>query len=149
VNCRCTLRCPTLPTNAKGIPPDEAKTMTHGQITAQTKINDNFNKIATKLGDKIITELQGVDITWCKDGCIVLSAEDTLENVEKCIEKLDLEITEDRPEIKHKVRPIDPNDETKGGEEDIDEVLEPLNAGEKKKLKSRAVDNQYKIQTNG
>lgn len=139
-NCRCTIKCTTLPLNAKGISPDEAKLMSKSEIVEQDRKNDNFNKIATKLGDQITSKLTGVDITWCKDGCIVLSAEDTMANVETCIKDLGLEITVDRPEIKHKVRQIDENTH----EEDIDEVLEPLTVGEKKKLKSRAVINKFK-----
>ena len=161
MTCRCTLRLPTLPTNAKGIPPDEAKTMSRGAIDEQTRKNEKFNKIANELTPLIQSRLSGADITWCEDGCIVLSAWDTLANVEKMINDLGFEITVDRPEIKHKVKatkfvgmldtfdskgiPIQIRQYEGEEEEDIDEVLEPFTVGETKKLKSRAVTNQYQI----
>ena len=56
-----------------------------------------------------------------------------------------LEIQPDRSEIRHKIRPIDNSDESKGSEEDIDEVFEPLTEGELKKLKLTVLTNQYKL----
>ncbi len=75
--------------------------------------------------------------------CLVVSCDNSIIQVEKVLEDEGLYIVEDRSEIKHKVRPID-NDDTKGSEEDIDEVFEPKTKGEKKKLTSRKVINKYK-----
>lgn len=157
---RCTIKCPTLPTNAKGILPDEAKALFDAEkakgfsnrvaranvrsaIDTQTRINENFNNIAEDLGDEIRSKLNIVDITWCKDGCIVISAEDTLANTETMIADLGFEITTDRPLIRHRIRSLDNNDPSSAHEEDIDEVFEPKTPSEKKLLKSRSVPNKY------
>ncbi len=143
---RCTVLCPTLAKfRAKGIPPDEAKTMQQSEIISQTKINNSYNARGKELGDILIGKLKDVDISWCNDGCLVISCDNTLSQVEQVIGEENLEIQADRSEIRHKMRPIDPNDNNSGSEEDIDEVFEPLTVGEKKKLKSTPVENQYKI----
>lgn len=141
---RFTVLCPKLAQfPAKGISPDEAKLMNQGQIFAQTQINERYNARGVELGDILISKLKDCDMTWCKDGCVVISCDNSLAEIEQVISEEGLEIQPDRSEIKHKVRPIDNNDESKGSEEDIDEVLEPLTVGELKRLKSRAVTNQF------
>lgn len=143
---RCTVKCPKLAKfSAKGLSPDGIKTMTKGEILNQTKINNAYNGRGVELGDILIKKLKDVDITWCNDGCLVISCDNTLAQVEQVIGEEGLEIQEDRSEIKHKLRPLDPNDINSKSEEDIDEILEPLSNGEKKKLKSTLVQNQYKI----
>jgi len=167
---RATIFCPKLAQYpAKGISPDEVKIMyadmdldgnyngytrtqkeneIMNKIKAQTKINNSFNARAVVLGDILESKLKDIDMTWCKDGCIVISFDNTIEEIEQLIEDEGLEIRADRPEIKHKVRPLDPNDNSKGSEEDIDEIFEPLTADDKKKLKSRLVINQFKLKNN-
>jgi len=143
---RATIFCPTLSQYpAKGISPDDMKTMTRGEIIEQTNINNSFNARAIVLGEILESKLKDIDMTWCKDGCIVISFDNSIAEVEQLIEDEGLEISADRPEIKHKVRPLDPNDNSKGSEEDIDEVFEPLTPDDKKKLKSRLVINQFKL----
>ena len=141
---RFTLKCPNLSQyKAKGISPDDIKTMSSHDIESQTLTNERFNGRAKDLGDILISKLKDVDISWCGDGCLVVSCDNSIIQVEKVLEDEGLYIVEDRSEIKHKVRPID-NDDTKGSEEDIDEVFEPKTKGEKKKLTSRKVINKYK-----
>jgi len=143
---RFTVLCPKLAQfPAKGIPPDEAKVMTKGQIVSQTLINEKYSARGRELGDILQLKLKDVDFTWCNDGCVVVSCDNTLAEVEKVIADEGLEIQPDRSEIKHKVRPLDPNDESKGSAEDIDEVFEPLNKNDKTKLLSRKVTNKFKI----
>lgn len=177
-NCRCTIRCPQLPTDAKRIPPDEAKTMSEGAFLQQDAKNERSIKLCLELWEQIKSKLNKPNVSWCEDpitklsdGCIVLSAEDTMANVEKCINDLGLEITIDRPQIKQRTSPTkmtigqqntfdadgkqifeadgttpvtEPYEDWTDWKENIDEVLEPLVPGEKKLLKSRAVTNQYK-----
>ena len=146
---RATIFCPQLAQYpAKGISPDDMKTMSRGEIIEQTNINNSFNARAIVLGEILESKLKDIDMTWCKDGCIVISFDNNIAEIEQLIEDEGLEIREDRPEIKHKVRPLDPNDQSKGSEEDIDEVFEPLTADDKKKLKSRTVINQFKLRNN-
>lgn len=143
---RATIFCQKLAQYpAKGIPPDVMKIMSRGEIIEQTNINNSFNGIAIVLGEILESKLNDIDMTWCKDGCIVISFDNSIAEIEQLLEDDGLEIREDRPEIKHKVRPLDPNDNSKGSEEDIDEVFEPLTPGDKKKLKSRLVINQFKL----
>ena len=169
MTCRCTIKVPQSPTDMKGFSPEEIdqfksilnktkhktftflnKNLTVKEKTLKTKFEkrakkiDQYNKIQSELAEAIQTKLKGVNITHCNDGCIVLTAEDTLINVEKCIEDLGLEITTDRPEIKHRVKPVSNTPDAKQ-EEDIDEVLEPKTIGEKKKLKSRKLINKFKV----
>ena len=124
---RATIFSPTLSQfTAKGISPDDMKTMSKGEIITQTNINNSFNARAVVLGEILESKLKDIDMTWCKDGCIVISFDNSIAEIEQLIEDEGLEIREDRPEIKHKVRPLDPNDNSIGSEEDIDEVFEPL-----------------------
>lgn len=149
VNCRATIKCPTLAQfPAKGISPDEIKNMKKSDILNQTQINEKFNARGIELGDILISKLKDVDITWCNDGCFVISCSNTLAEMEKVISDEKLEIKPDRSDIKHKVRQVDPNDQAKGSEEDIDEVFEPLNIGEKTKLKKIVRINQFKAKQN-
>lgn len=161
---RFTVKCPNLAQYpAKGIEPDFAKTRLSEVLTAnpdmkiryaqrtvekeikiQTHINNNYNNRGIELGDILESKLVNCDMTWCNDGCVVISCSNSLAEVEKVIADEGLEIQVDRSTIKHKVRPIDDNDESKGSEEDIDEVFEPLTIGELKKLKSKLVTNEYK-----
>lgn len=138
---RFTVRCPKLAQfTAKGISPDELKTLNQSQIKQQTEINEKFNARGKELGDILITKLKDCDITWMKDGHLVVSCDNILAEVEQVISEEGLEIKPDRSEIKHKVKQIS---ETESAE-DIDEVFEPRTADEKKKLKSRDVTNEYK-----
>lgn len=137
---RCTVKYPKLAQYpAKGISPDDAKTMSKSEIHEQTKINNAFNGRANILGDILESKLKDVDMTWCKDGCVVISCDNTIAELEQVINDEELEIQPDRSEIGHKIRTL--KDGT--SEEDIDEVFEPLTVGELKKLKSRSVTNQY------
>jgi len=130
---------------AKGISPDDMKTMSRGEIIEQTNINNSFNARAIVLGEILKSKLKDIDMTWCKDGCIVISFDNSIAEIQNLIEDEGLEIRADRSEIKHKVRPLDPNDNSKGSAEDIDEVFDPLTPDDKKKLKSRLVINQFKL----
>lgn len=144
---RLTVKCPKLAQfPAKGISPDEAKILSKSQIFAQTQINNSFNERARELGDILISKLTDCDMTWCKDGCIVISCTNNLAELEQVISDEGFEIQPDRSEIKHKVRSVS-NAPDAISEEDIDEVFEPLNIGELKKLKSRAVTNKFKEAT--
>jgi hypothetical protein len=144
MNVRFTIKCPKLAQfKAKGISPDDAKTMSNADIKSQSSINDKYNKRGIELGDILIGKLSDVDMTWCNDGCVVISCSNTIAQVEKVIADEGLEIQPDRSEIKHKVRPLGVNDEDKGSEEDIDKVFEPKTKGELKKLKSTPRDNLY------
>ncbi len=138
---RCTIKCPKLAQfPAKGIAPDDMKTMSESAITSQTKINDSYNNRGKELGDILISKLTDVDMTWCNDGCIVISCNNTIAEMEKVIADQGLEIQKDRSEIKHKVKEV-----SKGvSEEDIDEVFEPKTTGEIKKLKSKKLVNKFK-----
>ncbi len=138
---RCTIKCPKLAQfPAKGISPDDVKTMSKSVIVSQTKINDSYNNRAKDLGDILISKLKDCDMTWCNDGCVVISCNNTIAEIEKVIEDEGLEIQEDRSEIKHKVKEI-----SEGiSEEDIDGVFEPKTKGEIKKLKSRKLVNKFK-----
>lgn len=148
MNTRFTVLCPILAGfDAKGISPDDAKTMTPASIMAQDVINKQYNSRGTVLGDILISKLSDIDISWCKDGCLVVSTTSSLSKVEQVIAEEGLEIQVDRSEIKHKVRLIDPDDSNSESEEDIDQVFEPKTVGETKKLKSRSVTNQYKIKS--
>ena len=141
---RCTLRCPILSQfPAKGISPDAIKTMTKSEIYDQDQINKKYNARGNELGDILISKLADCDITWCNDGCLVVSCSNTLAEMEKVIADEGLEIQPDRPEIKHKVKEISKD----VSEEDIDEVFEPLAVGELKKLKSKTVVNQFKTKS--
>ena len=138
---RCTIKCPKLAQfPAKGIAPDDMKTMSESAIISQTKINNNYNNRGKELGDILISKLKDCDITWCNDGCVVISCNNTIAEMEKVIADQGLEIQEDRSEIKHKVKQI-----SEGvSEEDIDEVFEPKTKGEINKLKSRKLVNKFK-----
>lgn len=138
---RCTIKCPRLAQfPAKGIAPDAMKTMSESTIISQTKINNNYNNRAKELGDILISKLTDVDMTWCNDGCVVISCNNTIAEIENVITDQGLEIQEDRSEIKHKVKEI-----SKGvSEEDIDEVFEPKTKGEIMKLKSKKLVNKFK-----
>lgn len=158
---RLTVLCPELAKYpAKGIGPDFAKdrvielmaedrsrkesdAIVRSEITAQTKINEKFNARGSELGDILISKLKDVDMTWCKDGCVVISCDNTIAEMEKVIADEGFEIKPDRSEIKHKGRTLP--DGT--SEEDIDEVFEPKTVGELKKLKSRLVTNQFKLKS--
>ena len=143
-NCRATIKCPTLAQfPVKGISPDEMKTLTHGQILAQTQINEKFNARGIELGDILISKLKDVDITWCNDGCFVISCSNTLAEMEKVIADEKLEIQPDRSEIKHKVKKLLDD----SYEEDIDQVFEPQNIGEKKKLKEAVRINKFEAKS--
>lgn len=143
---RFTVKCPKLAKyKAKGISPDDVKTMTNNQIQAQNAINNNFNNRGKELGDILIGKLTDVDMTWCNDGQVVISCNNTLAEVETVIADEGLEIQPDKSDIKHKVRKVDPNDDTSDQEEGIDEVFEPKTNGELKKLKTTARQNQFKI----
>ena len=138
---RCTIKCPKLAQfPAKGIAPDDFKTMKESEIITQTKINNNYNNRAIQLGDILIFKLKDCDITWCNDGCVVISCANTMAEVEQVIVDEGLEIQEDRSEIKHKVKEVSEDVH----EEDIDNVLEPKTKGEIKKLKSRKLINKFK-----
>tara|TARA_R110000824_G_scaffold279158_3_gene467359 strand:+ start:952 stop:1398 length:447 start_codon:yes stop_codon:yes gene_type:complete len=142
-NVRFTVKCPKLAQHkAKGITPDELKTMDKDKIKSQTKINELYNKRAIELGDILISKLTDVDITWCNDGCAVISCSNTLKQVENIIDKEGLEIEIDRSEIAHKCKNVS------SGllKEDINEVYEPKTLGEKKLLKSKIVKNQYQLE---
>ena len=159
---RFTVKCPILAQYpAKGISPDymkdrvaeeklngmkgkDAVRKVAKEIEDQTVINERFNKRGLELGDILIEKLTDVDMTWCKDGCVVISCTNTLAEVEQVISDIGLEIQPDRSDIKHKVKQIDSNDINSASEEDIDEVFEPLAQGELKKLKSRPVINRFK-----
>lgn len=133
---RFTVLCPKLALHkAKGISPDDAKIMSKAEIVSQSKINNSYNARGIELGDILIAKLSDVDMTWCNDGCVVISCTNSLAEVEQVIDEEGLEIQPDRSEIKHKVRPLDGNPDSKG-EENIDSVFEPKKANEKKKLKS-------------
>lgn len=143
---RCTVLCPKLAQfRAKGILPDDLKTMKESEIIKQTKINNSYNARANELGDILISKLTDVDITWCNDGCLVISCSDTLDIVSKVFAEERLEIQPDRSEIKHKVKPVsdEPNVEQ---EEDIDEIFEPK-SGNTTKIISRKIENQFKLKS--
>lgn len=145
-NCRTTVRCHILTQfQAKGISPDELKTMKKSEIITQTKINNNYNKRAIHLGDILIKKLKDCDITWCNDGCLVISCSDTLDIVRKVFADERLEIQPDRSEIKHKVKPVsdEPNAQQ---EEDIDDVLEP-NPKNTTIIISRKIKNEFKLKS--
>jgi hypothetical protein len=140
---RCTIKCPKLSQfPAKGISPDDMKIMSESTIISQTKINNNYNNRAIQLGDILISKLKDCDITWCNDGCVVISCSDTLTKVSKVFAEEGLEIQPDRSEIKHKIKKID--DDTQ--EQDIDEVFEPESENSKK-IKSRKIENQFKLKS--
>jgi len=157
---RATLRAKRLPTNARGIGPDEFKDKVNqrigngelpskaskivaAELYAQEVINNKFNTIAIELGDELISKLKDVDITWCKDGCIVISGNNTIAEVERVMDELNLEIVPDRPDIKHKVKKVDPQNENSASEEDIDEVFEPKTPTATKTLRSNPRVNKY------
>lgn len=110
----------------------------------QGEINKKYNKRGDILGKRLNHKLTLPDITWCNDGCLVLSCENTLAEVEQVIDEEGLEIQPDRSEIKHRMKPISDDMDAKS-EEDIDKVFEPKTIGELKKLKSRSVTNQLKL----
>lgn len=140
---RCTIKCPKLAQfQAKGIAPDDLKIMSESAIASQTKINNNYNNRAIQLGDILISKLKDCDMTWCNDGCVVISCNNTLAEVSKVINDEGLEIKPDRSEIKHKIKKIDDNTQ----EEDIDNVFEPKTANSKQ-IKSRKIDNQFKLKS--
>jgi len=159
---RFTVKCPILAQYpAQGIGPDHlkdrvAEEKANGmkgkdavkkvakEIEDQTVINERYNKRGIELGDILIDKLNDVDITWCNDGCVVVSCTNTLAEVKQVTSDIGLEIQADRSDIKHKVKQVDPNDEASALEEDIDEVFEPLTKGKLKKLKSRPVVNRFK-----
>lgn len=161
-NVRFTIKCPRLAQHkAKGIPPDymkdriaeekanglkgkDAVIKVSKEITNQEAINGRYNERGIELGEILIEKLTGVDMTWCNDGCVVISCCNTMEEVEKVIEDEGLEIQIDKSEIKHKVRAVS-DVEGADNEEDIDEVFEPKVSGELKKLKCTHVTNKCKI----
>ena len=180
---RFTVKCPRLASYpAKGISPDYMKDRLaeekgkgiKGKIAVpkiakeiddQTVINERYNKRGIELGDILISKLTDVDITWCNDGCVVVSCTNTIAEVEQVLLDEGLEIQADKSDIKHKVKEVqvlldegleiqaDKSDikhkvkEVSEGvsEEDIDEVFEPKTIGEKKKLKSKVVVNKHKV----
>jgi len=99
----------------------------------------------------VANAINKLNVSWCTDnitketdGCFVITHLDTtLQDLEQLIAEKRLEIQPDRPEQKStfSLPNAQPNDPTY---EDVDEVFEPLTIGEKKKLKSRAVINQFK-----
>ena len=119
--------------------------MKESEIITQTKINNNYNKRAIQLGDILISKLKDCDITWCNDGCIVISCSDTLAKVSKVFADERLEIQLDRSDIKHKVKPVSDESNTPH-EEDIDEIFEP-NPGNTTKIISRKIENQFKLKS--
>ena len=156
---RFTVKCPRLASYpAKGISPDYMKDRLaeekgkgiKGKIAVpkiakeiddQTVINERYNKRGIELGDILISKLTDVDITWCNDGCVVVSCTNTIAEVEQVLLDEGLEIQADKSDIKHKVKEV-----SEGvSEEDIDEVFEPKTIGEKKKLKSKVVVNKHKV----
>ena len=140
-NCRCTIKCPTLAQfPAKGISPDEMKTMKESDILNQQVINSKFNGRANELGDILKSKLTNVDISWLDNGCLVISCSNTLAEMEKVIADENLEIQPDRSDITHKSRELP--DKTHA--EDIDVVFEPLTDGETKKLKEIQAVNSFK-----
>jgi len=159
---RFTVKCPKLAQYpAKGISPDylkdrvaeeKAKGMkgkdavikVSNEISAQTTINEKYNARGLELGDILIEKLNEVDITWCNDGCLVVSCDNTLEEIEQLLLDEGLEIQEDKSDIKHKVKLLDNSNPNSENEEDIDEVFEPQSIGELKKLKSKQIVNKYK-----
>ena len=159
---RFTVKCPRLASYpAKGISPDYMKDRLaeekgkgiKGKIAVpkiakeiddQTVINERYNKRGIELGDILISKLTDVDITWCNDGCVVVSCTNTIAEVEQVLLDEGLEIQADKSDIKHKVKEV-----SEGvSEEDIDEVFEPKTIGEKKKLKSKVVVNKHKVVVN-
>jgi len=124
---------------AKGISPDNAQTMTPEEIISQIKINESYNKVANQLGDILISKLLDTDITWCNDGCFVISCDTTMGAMETILVDDDLEIRPDRSEIKHKIKELTPG----VFEEDIDEIFEPLTVGETKRLQLIPVSNPF------
>lgn len=159
--CRFTVKCKILASYpAKGISPDYMKDrlveekakglkgkvavpIIAKEIEEQTSINEKYNKRGIELGDILIEKLKDVDMTWCNDGCVVVSCNNTIAEVEQVILDEGLEIKPDISEIKHKVRSLDPLDEKSAHEEDIDLVFEPKTLGELKKLKSKIVVNKH------
>ena len=200
-NCRCTIKCPTLAQfPAKGITPDDLKTMKQSDILNQQNINEKFNARAEELlsfipikiskityaennkkwivsrfdnfsqhkaklelffnqtgisysfdgTNFVVKSFQDVqhisniisqrNITFCDDGCFVISCESEFADFEKLIRDENLEIQPDRSEIGTKKSLPDGT-----MEEDIDVVFEPLSIGEKKKLKEIVRINKFKI----
>lgn len=171
---RFTVLCPKLAQHkAKGQPPDDVKkyyeimrkiTPEEGmedlfvpiELTPhevefikgweqQGEVNKKYNQRGEILGNRLIHKLKDVDITWCNDGCLVISCDNSLPEVEQVIDEEGLEIQKDRSNIKHRVKQIDSNDQSKGSEEDIDDIFEPKSNSTKKKLKSRSVINKFKV----
>lgn len=143
---RFTVLCPKLALHkAKGISPDDAKTMNKSDIAAQTKINESYNARGAELGTILTTKLSDCDISWINNGQLVVSCTNSLAEVEAVIDEEGLEIKPDRSDIGHKQRQLDENDLDSNVEEDIDEIFEPKNANEKKKLKKKSVVNKYKL----
>lgn len=145
-NCRATIKCPTLSQfPARGISPDELKTMKKSDIEAQSKINDNFNNRAIELGNILTSKLTDVDISWCNDGCFVISCSNTAIELEKVIADEGLEVQPDRSDIKHKLKQIDPSNINSESHQDIDVIFEPKTIGEKKLLKETPRVNNYQL----
>lgn len=144
VNGRCTIKCPILSQfPARGINPDglvfekdENGTqvsikLTPEEIKTQTTINDKYNKRVEQLADILTSKLKDVDVTWCNDGCFVISCSNTLLEMENIIADEKLEIQLDRTEIKHKIKTLE--DGTTA--EDIDFIFEQDDNKQKNKLK--------------
>ena len=144
-NYRATIKCPRLASVGivKGISPDDEKTMSLSEIKAQRAINEKFNARAEELGNIIISKLTDVDITWCNDGCFVISCSNGIAEMEKILTDEGLEIQPDRSDIKHKVKQITETE----SEEDIDVIFEPKTIGETKLLKEIMKTNQFKAKT--
>lgn len=143
-NFRCTIRCPSLPTDAKGISPDEEKKMSLSKYFAQVRKNENFNKRAEQIASLIQSNLSDVDITFgsdpvtkMKDGTVIISGSSTKEEVQKFIRDNGFELVPDRSEIKHKGRPVGDN-----SYEDIDVVFEK--GADNQTVSERLVTNEYK-----
>jgi len=76
-------------------------------------------KIKEKLGKEIITLLNDVDISWLENGDVVISCDDTLGQIRKCLTDCKLELTTPRNDIKHRV--------TNADVEEVDEDIELVN----------------------
>jgi len=125
---RATIKSKSLP-DLTGMEDGKVKNMKIG----------NHNNTSDRLFESLKQNITDLDVTWCGDGCMVISGKCGKVKFESMLDEFDFEITIDNPEIKHKGR------EVNGIScHDIDEIYEPETPTEKKKIKIKKITNTFK-----
>lgn len=92
-----TLKINSLPTNAKLIP--------HGTVDKVQELkNHKFNLETIKITDKIIKNFPKATITWCLDGCIVITTKKSDLESKKIFKTHQWDIQTEKNDIKHEQR---------------------------------------------